>query len=52
MTDVNVGFSDPAIESTTIGGKLSYVSFQTSITIEPIWSATKVQLFIVAANGN
>ena len=28
------------------------MSFQTSITIEPVWSATKVQLFIVAANGN
>lgn len=50
--DDKVGFSVPVIVSATVGGKLAYVSFQKSITIEPDWSATRVQLLMVAANGN
>lgn len=34
-TPLNVGFSVPAIVSTTVGGKLANVSFQMSMTIDP-----------------
>lgn len=34
----NVGFSDPAMLSAAVGGKLAYVSFHISITQLPTWS--------------
>lgn len=50
-TPDKVGFSDPAIVSVTVGGKLDNVSFQTSITIDPAWSAVKYQESIEQENG-
>jgi len=49
--DDNVGFSEPAIESATDGGKVAYVSLQTSITIEPTWSPKISHPVIVPPKG-